>query len=117
MDGITRATNILWAGKTVVVGGYGYGGRGLAMRARGLGAQVVVTEVDAVKALEAAMEGYAVLPMVEAARIGDVFITVTGDKDILRREHFEVMKDGAIMANTGHFDVEINKGDLRALTR
>ena len=87
------------------------------MRARGLGAQVVVTEVDAVKALEAAMEGYAVLPMVEAARIGDVFITVTGDKDILRREHFEVMKDGAIMANTGHFDVEINKGDLRALTR
>ena len=117
LDGITRATNILWAGKTVVVGGYGYGGRGLAMRARGLGAQVVVTEVDAVKALEAAMEGYAVLPMVEAARIGDVFITVTGDKDILRREHFEVMKDGAIMANTGHFDVEINKGDLRALTR
>ena len=117
LDGITRASNILWAGKTVVVGGYGYGGRGLAMRARGLGAQVVVTEVDAVKALEAAMEGYAVLPMVEAARIGDVFITVTGDKDILRREHFEVMKDGAIMANTGHFDVEINKGDLRALTR
>ena len=116
LDGITRATNILWAGKTVVVGGYGYGGRGLAMRARGMGSQVVVTEVDAVKALEAAMEGYAVMPMVEAARIGDVFITVTGDKDILRREHFEVMKDGAIMANTGHFDVEINKGDLRALT-
>ena len=116
LDGITRATNILWAGKTVVIGGYGYGGRGLAMRARGLGAQVVVTEVDAVKALEAAMEGYAVMPMVEAARIGDVFITVTGDKDILRREHFEVMKDGAILANTGHFDVEINKSDLRALT-
>jgi adenosylhomocysteinase len=116
LDGITRATNILWAGKTVVVGGYGYGGRGLAMRARGMGSQVVVTEVDAVKALEAAMEGYSVMPMVEAARIGDVFITVTGDKDILRREHFEVMKDGAIMANTGHFDVEINKGDLRALT-
>jgi adenosylhomocysteinase len=116
LDGITRATNILWAGKTVVIGGYGYGGRGLAMRARGMGSQVVVTEVDAVKALEAAMEGYSVMPMVEAARIGDVFITVTGDKDILRREHFEVMKDGAIMANTGHFDVEINKGDLRALT-
>jgi adenosylhomocysteinase len=116
LDGVTRATNILWAGKTVVVGGYGYGGRGLAMRARGLGAQVVVTEVDAVKALEAAMEGYAVMPMIEAARIGDVFITVTGDKDILRREHFEVIKDGAIIANTGHFDVEINKGDLRALT-
>ena len=116
LDGITRATNILWAGKTVVIGGYGYGGRGLAMRARGMGSQVVVTEVDAVKALEAAMEGYAVMPMVEAARIGDVFITVTGDKDIIRREHFEVMKDGAIVANTGHFDVEINKGDLRALT-
>ncbi|HTL32483.1 MAG TPA: adenosylhomocysteinase [Kofleriaceae bacterium] len=116
LDGITRATNILWAGKTVVIGGYGYGGRGLAMRARGLGAQVVVTEVDAVKALEAAMEGYGVMPMVEAARIGDVFITVTGDKDILRREHFEVMKDGAILANTGHFDVEINKGDLKSLT-
>ena len=117
LDGITRATNILWAGQTVVVGGYGYGGRGLAMRARGMGAQVVVTEVDAVKALEAAMEGYSVMPMVEAARIGDVFITVTGDKDILRREHFEVMKDGAILANTGHFDVEINKGDLKSLTR
>ena len=116
LDGITRATNILWAGKTVVIGGYGYGGRGLAMRARGLGAQVIVTEVDAVKALEAAMEGYGVMPMVEAARIGDVFITVTGDKDILRREHFEVMKDGAILANTGHFDVEINKGDLKSLT-
>ena len=116
LDGITRATNILWAGKTVVIGGFGYGGRGLAMRARGLGAQVVVTEVDAVKALEAAMEGYAVMPMVEAARLGDVFITVTGDKDILRREHFEVMKDGAILANTGHFDVEINKGDLKSLT-
>jgi adenosylhomocysteinase len=116
LDGITRATNILWAGKTVVVGGYGYGGRGLAMRARGLGAQVIVTEVDPVKALEAAMEGYSVMPMVEAARLGDVFITVTGDKDILRREHFEVMKDGAILANTGHFDVEINKGDLRSLT-
>ena len=116
LDGITRATNILWAGKTVVIGGYGYGGRGLAMRARGLGAQVIVTEVDAVKALEAAMEGYGVMPMVEAARLGDVFITVTGDKDILRREHFEVMKDGAILANTGHFDVEINKGDLKSLT-
>ncbi|MGZ4103799.1 MAG: adenosylhomocysteinase [Actinomycetota bacterium] len=116
LDGITRATNILWAGKTVVIGGYGYGGRGVAMRARGLGSQVVVTEVDAVKALEAAMEGYMVMPMIDAARIGDVFITVTGDRDILRREHFEVMKDGAILANTGHFDVEINIGDLRALT-
>ena len=116
LDGITRATNILWAGKTVVIGGYGYGGRGLASRARGIGAQVVVTEIDAVKALEAVMEGFRVMPMIDAARIGDIFITVTGDRDILRREHFEVMKDGAIMANTGHFDVEINKDDLRALT-
>jgi adenosylhomocysteinase len=116
LDGITRATNILWAGKTVVVGGFGYGGRGLAMRARGMGAQVIVTEIDPVKALEAAMEGYRVMPMVDAARTGDVFITVTGDRDILRREHFEVMKDGAILANTGHFDVEINIGDLRGLT-
>jgi len=116
LDGITRATNILWAGKTVVIGGYGYGGRGLAARARGMGAKVVVTEVDAVKALEAAMEGLSVMPMIDAARIGEVFITVTGDKDVLRREHFEAMRDGAIMANTGHFDVEINKGDLDALT-
>ena len=116
LDGITRATNILWAGSTVVIGGYGYGGRGLASRARGLGAHVIVTEVDEIKALEAVMEGFRVMPMIEAARVGDVFITVTGDKDILRREHFEVMKDGAIMANTGHFDVEINKGDLGALT-
>ncbi|HEX9711403.1 MAG TPA: adenosylhomocysteinase [Actinomycetota bacterium] len=116
LDGITRATNILWAGKLVVIGGYGYGGRGLAARARGLGAQVIVTEVDATKALEAAMEGFRVMPMLEAARIADVFISVTGDRDILRREHFEVMRDGAIFANTGHFDVEINKGDLEALT-
>jgi len=116
LDGITRATNILWAGSTVVIGGYGYGGRGLASRARGLGAQVIVTEIDPVKALEAVMEGFRVMPMIDAARIGDVFITVTGDRDIIRREHFEVMKDGAICANTGHFDVEINKGDLVALT-
>ncbi len=116
LDGITRATNILWAGRTVVVGGYGYGGRGIAMRARGLGAHVIVTEVDPIKALEALMEGYRVMPMLEAARIADVIITVTGDKDVLRREHFEVIKDGAIIANTGHFDVEINKGDLVSLT-
>ena len=116
LDGITRATNILWAGKTVVIGGFGYGGRGLASRARGMGAHVVVTEIDPVKALEAVMEGFRVMPMIEAARIGDIFITVTGDKDILRREHFDVIKDGAIMANTGHFDVEINKGDLTAIT-
>jgi adenosylhomocysteinase len=116
LDGITRATNILWAGNILVVCGYGYGGKGLAMRGRGLGAQVVVVEVDPVKALEAAMEGYRVLPIAEAARIGDVFITVTGDRDILRKEHFEVMKDGAILANTGHFDVEIQKPALDAMT-
>lgn len=116
LDGITRATNILWAGKTVVIGGYGFGGRGLALRARGLGAKVIVTEIDAVKALEAAMEGHTVMPMIDAARLGDVFITVTGNKDILRREHFEAMHDGAIFANTGHFDVEINKDDLASLT-
>ena len=117
LDGITRATNILWASKQVVICGYGYGGRGLATRARGLGAQIIVTEVDAVKALEAAMEGFRVMPIADAARIGDVFITVTGDRDVLRREHFEVMKDGAIMANTGHFDVEIDKPALRELAR
>ncbi len=117
LDGITRATNILWAGKIVAICGYGFGGRGLAMRARGLGAQVVVCEVDAVKALEAAMEGYRVMPIAEAARTADVFITVTGDRDVLRREHFEVMKDGAILANTGHFDVEIHKPALDELTK
>ncbi|MFY9588783.1 MAG: adenosylhomocysteinase [Actinomycetota bacterium] len=115
LDGITRATNILWASKTVVICGYGYGGRGLSTRARGLGAQVIVTEVDAVKALEATMEGFRVMPIAEAARIGDVFITVTGDRDVLRREHFGLMKDGAILANTGHFDVEIDKVALREL--
>ena len=115
LDGITRATNILWASKTVVICGYGYGGRGLATRARGLGAQVIVTEVDAVKALEATMDGFRVMPIAEAARIGDVFITVTGDTRVLRREHFELMHDGAILANTGHFDVEIDKPALREL--
>jgi adenosylhomocysteinase len=115
LDGITRATNILWASKTVVICGYGYGGRGLATRARGLGAQVIVTEVDAVKGLEATMEGFRVMPIAEAARIGDVFITVTGDTGVLRREHFELMRDGVILANTGHFDVEIDKPALRDL--
>ncbi len=115
LDGITRATNILWASKTVVICGYGYGGRGLATRARGLGAQVIVTEVDAVKGLEATMDGFRVMPIAEAARIGDVFITVTGDTGVLRREHFELMRDGAILANTGHFDVEIDKPALRDL--
>ncbi|MHB8510897.1 MAG: adenosylhomocysteinase [Actinomycetota bacterium] len=116
LDGITRATNILWASRTVVICGYGYGGKGLSMRARGLGAQVIVTEVDPVKALEAVMDGYRVMPVMDAAREGDVFITVTGDRDVIRREHLEVMKDGAILANTGHFDVEIQKGELAKLS-
>jgi adenosylhomocysteinase len=116
LDGITRATNILWAGRNVVICGYGYGGRGLASRARGMGAHVIVTEVEAVKALEAVMEGFRVMPIAEAARIGDIFITVTGDKDVIRGEHMEVMKDGAILANTGHFDVEIQKGALASLS-
>lgn len=117
LDGITRATNILWAGKRVVIGGYGYGGRGLSMRARGLGAQVVVTEIDAVKALEAVMEGFEVMTMDQAARRADVIITVTGNRDIVRGEHLEVIKDGCILANTGHFDVEINKPDLDSMTQ
>jgi adenosylhomocysteinase len=109
IDGILRATNLLLAGTTFVVAGFGYCGRGLAMRARGMGAKVVVTEVDPVRALEAAMEGYRVAPMLEAAREADVIVSVTGDRDILRREHFEVMRDGVIMANSGHFDIEIDK--------
>ncbi|HEV8648819.1 MAG TPA: adenosylhomocysteinase [Actinomycetes bacterium] len=115
IDGILRATNLLLAGTTFVVAGFGYCGKGLAMRARGLGAKVVVTEVDPVRALEAAMEGYRVAPMAEAAREADVVVTVTGDRDILRREHFEVMRDGVVIANSGHFDVEIDKVALREL--
>jgi adenosylhomocysteinase len=114
-DGIIRTTNVVVAGKVVVVGGYGWCGRGVARRAAGLGARVVVTEVEPVKALEAVMDGYQVLPMKEAARIGDIFVTTTGGKDILRGEHFAVLKDGALLANAGHFDVEINKPDLQAL--
>jgi adenosylhomocysteinase len=114
IDGIIRATNVLLAGKTVVVCGYGMCGRGVASRARGMGADVVVTEVDPTRALEAAMDGLRVLPGVEAATQGDIFITVTGNKHVLRAEHFEVMKDGAILANAGHFDIEI---DLNALRR
>jgi adenosylhomocysteinase len=112
MDGILRATNVLLAGSTVVVAGYGWCGRGVARRAQGAGANVIVTEVDPLRALEAVMDGYRVLPMAEAAPIGDVFITVTGDIHVLRAEHFERMKDGAIIANSGHFNVEI---DLDAL--
>lgn len=115
IDGIIRATNLLLAGKVVVVCGYGMCGRGVASRARGMGGRVVVTEVSAVSALEAAMEGYEVLPLREAARIGDVFVTVTGDTSVVRREHIEAMKDGAILANSGHFDVEIDKGALAEL--
>ena len=114
LDGITRATNILWAGKTVVIGGYGYGGRGLSMRARGLGARVIVTEIDHVKALESVMDGFESMSMIDAARIADVIITVTGNRDIVRDEHLTVIKDGCILANTGHFDVEINKEHLNA---
>ncbi|HUF39086.1 MAG TPA: adenosylhomocysteinase [Anaerolineales bacterium] len=108
IDGIIRATNILLAGRTFVVAGYGWCGRGLASRASGMGANVVVTEVDPLRALEALMDGYRVMPMVEAAGIGDIFCTVTGDINVLDKHHFEVMKDGAIVANSGHFNVEIN---------
>jgi len=115
MDAVMRSTNRLIAGRTIVVSGYGMCGRGVASRARGLGAHVVVTEVDPTSALEALMEGYRVMPIREAARIGDIFITVTGDTSVIAREHMEVMKDGAILANSGHFDVEIDKAALREL--
>lgn len=114
IDGIIRSTNILMAGARVVVAGYGWCGRGVAMRARGLGANVIVTEVDPVKALEALMDGYRVMSMEEAAVIGDVFVTVTGNKSVIRREHFEKFRNGAILANSGHFNVEI---DLETLSR
>jgi adenosylhomocysteinase len=115
IDGIIRATNYLLAGRVVVVCGYGQCGRGIAARARGMGAQVLVTEVSPTIALEAAMEGYRVLPMRDAAREGDVFVTVTGDTSVIRREHLEAMKDGAVLANSGHFDVEIDKVALEDL--
>jgi len=116
IDGITRATNILWAGKNVVIAGYGWCGKGVAMRARGLGAKTIVTEVQPVRALEAAMDGHQVMHMDEAARIGDIFITLTGDVNVLDRRHFDVMKDGAIIANSGHFNVEINLKALEAMS-
>ena len=112
LDGIIRATNVLLAGKVAVVAGYGWCGKGVAMRARGLGANVIVTEIDPVRAIEAAMDGFRVMPMAEAATQGDVFITVTGNKHVIRPEHFEAMKDGAMVCNSGHFDIEI---DLQAL--
>ena len=112
LDGIIRATNILLAGKTVVVAGYGWCGKGVAMRAKGMGANVIVTEISPVPAIEAAIDGFRVMPMAEAAKEGDIFVTVTGNKHVIRGEHFDVMKDGAIVSNSGHFDIEI---DLKAL--
>jgi len=117
LDGILRATNVLFAGKTVVVAGYGWCGRGVASRARGLGAHVVVTEVDPFRALEAMMDGFVVTPMAKAAAAGDIFITVTGDISVLRAEHFKVMKDGALVANSGHFNVEIDIPALAKMAR
>ncbi|MDZ8185460.1 MAG: adenosylhomocysteinase [Nostoc sp. ChiSLP02] len=108
LDGIIRATNILLAGKTIVVVGYGWCGKGTALRARGLGGNVVVTEIDPIKAIEAVMDGFRVLPMAEAAKVGDLFITVTGNKHVIRGEHFDAMKDGAIVCNSGHFDIELD---------
>jgi adenosylhomocysteinase len=112
LDGIIRATNVLLAGKTIVVAGYGWCGKGTAMRAKGMGANVIVTEIDPIRAIEAAMDGFSVMPMAQAAPQGDLFITVTGNKHVIRREHFEVMKDGAMVCNSGHFDIEI---DLESL--
>lgn len=112
LDGIIRATNVLLAGKTVVVAGYGWCGKGVALRARGMGANVIVTEIDPTKAIEAVMDGFRVMPMAEAAPQGDLFVTVTGNKHVIRAEHFDVMKDGAMVCNSGHFDIEI---DLKAL--
>ena len=114
-DGINRTTNLIVAGKTVVVSGYGWCGKGVSLRAKGLGAKVVVTETDPVRALEAVMDGYEVMPMKEAAKRGDLFITVTGCSGVITREHFETMKDGAILTNAGHFDVEVDMAGLRAL--
>ncbi len=117
IDGILRATNILIAGTTFVVSGYGWCGKGVAMRAKGAGARVIVTEVDPVRALEAAMDGFLVMPMEEAAKIGDVFVTVTGNKNVIDKHHFEAMKDGAIVANSGHFNVEINIPALKEMAK
>ena len=116
IDGIMRATHVLLAGKNVVVAGYGWCGRGIAMRAKGMGANVIITEVDPLRALEAVMDGYRVMPMSKAAEIGDIFITATGNIDVIREEHFKKMKNGAILANSGHFNVEINIKDLEKLS-
>ena len=115
-DGIMRTTNLVIAGKNVVIAGYGWCGKGGAMRAKGLGANVIITEVDPIKAIEAVFDGFRVMPMDEAAKIGDIFLTLTGDKDVIRKRHFEVMKNGAMLANSGHFDVEINIPELESLS-
>jgi len=117
IDGITRATNILWAGKKVVISGYGWCGHGIAMRASGMGAQVIVTEVEPIRALEAIMDGYQVMPLMEAAKIGDIFISIAGDKHVIDEAHIQAMKDGAILANSGHFNVEINIPSLEKMAR
>ena len=116
VDGIIRATDFLIAGKKVVVAGYGWCGKGFASRMKGMGATVIITEIDPIKALEAAMDGYLVMPMIDAAKEGDLFVTITGDIHVLRKEHFELMKEGAIVANSGHFNVEINIEDLEELS-
>ncbi len=116
-DGIMRTTNLVIAGKNVVIAGYGWCGKGGAMRARGLGANVVITEVDPIKAIEAVFDGFRVMPMDEAAKIGDIFLTLTGDKDVIVKRHFESMKDGAMLANSGHFDCEINIPELESLSK
>jgi len=117
IDGILRATNMLFAGSRVVVAGYGWCGRGVAMRARGMGASVIVTEVDPLRALEAVMDGYQVMPMAEAAKVGELFVTLTGDRTVVAREHFELMKDGAIVANSGHFNVELDLEGLETISK
>ena len=115
IDGITRATNILWAGKKVVICGYGWCGRGIALRAKGLGAHVIITEVKPLRALEAVMDGYQVMPLMEATRVGDIFITISGDNNVIDKAHLQIMKDGAILANSGHFNVEINIPSLKSM--
>ncbi len=117
IDGVTRATNILWASKKVVICGYGWCGHGIALRAKGLGSQVIVTEVEPVRALEAVMDGYQVMPLMAAARVGDIFITASGDKNVIDKAHLQLMKDGAILANSGHFNVEINIPALEAMAQ
>lgn len=117
IDGIIRATDVLLAGKAFVVAGYGWCGRGLAMRARGIGSHVIVTEIDPIKALEAAMDGFPVMPMAEAAKLGDIFCTVTGNVNVIRGEHFKLMKTGAIVCNSGHFDVEVNVKELKKISK